>query len=855
MFRRTLKLAWYKRGRYSLTIVAIGLAVAFIVSTLLFTSSISGVGAPYGTAYAGVDTVVVGDEVAAADGGPLSTALTAPVPVEVVDELQAAGYDATGMNTVYAQVLDSGGAASGQDQTSSNVAEPWLGDSDLNAFDIVEGAAPAEVGEVALDASTADEAGLAVGDSIEYVTADGVQQGELVGITSFGGADNEPYVSTLLLDPGDPTLAPGQGFERVLVAGDGSSEAVTSDVTELLGTTSGGDGLTIETGTTWVDDQIATVNDFLGFFEVFLTSFAVIAVVVGIVIIANTFTVSLAQRTQELALLRLVGTTRRQLLSQVVLEALLLGIAGTAIGLAAGVLGMGLMGSFVDLLGLSVERSSSIATTPLIIGAVVGVGVTVAAAVWPARKATSVAPIQALHQAELEPPSAGRRRSTIAAALGVGGAIGLIYGALQASLAIVGLGILGLFLGVYLGGEMIVRAIARAARPVLARVGPTGTVASRNLERNAGRTAAAASALMIGVTLIAFFTLMAATISQFIAGDAADKLTADYVVSSIGDEPEPVLGAPVLESIENTDGVELTVPISLATVTPENAPVTSGGGPGENILTVATADIADLEQTFELDVIDGSLAQVGDTDVILSETAADQRDLAVGDVIEVTALSGRVDLDVVAIVSTSLPTGFDSPAVISTTDLAGTLGVEDAASYAYVLASAGSSLDADALNSSIGLPTITARTADDFLDSLGAPLDVLLALVYALLGVALTIALIGIANTVSLAISERVGEIAAIRAAGANIRQIFWSLITEFGLLALVGVGSGIGLAWVSATGLFRALSEGEITVPQTSLVTGLVIVAVGIAGGMLAAWIPARNAARADLLTVLRAE
>ena len=147
------------------------------------------------------------------------------------------------------------------------------------------------------------------------------------------------------------------------------------------------------------------------------------------------------------------------------------------------------------------------------------------------------------------------------------------------------------------------------------------------------------------------------------------------------------------------------------------------------------------------------------------------------------------------------------------------------------------------------------RTADDYIDSLSSNLDTILALVYALLAVAVIIALVGIANTVSLAISERVGEIAAIRAAGASSRLIFWSLISEFGLLALVGVLSGLGLAWVSATALFQALSDGQITYPETDLSTGLLIVVAGLAGGAVASWVPALSAARADILDVLRAD
>ncbi|MEL6982659.1 MAG: ABC transporter permease, partial [Actinomycetota bacterium] len=251
MIRRTFKLAWFKRNRYSLTVIAIALSVAFIVSTLLLTTSIADVGEPLDEAYAGVDVVVSGPEVAASDG-PLA-AVNAPVNPSIVDDLTAAGYEAIGFANPYAQILDSAGNASGQDQASANVAEPWLGDSALNGFEIAQGVAPAAVGEVAIDASTADRAGLDVGDTISYVTDAGLQEADLVGIASFGGADNDPYVSTILLDQSDPVFTPTQGYEYVLVAGDDAA-ATVDDVAALA------PGSEVSSGSAWVTDQVDTLD-------------------------------------------------------------------------------------------------------------------------------------------------------------------------------------------------------------------------------------------------------------------------------------------------------------------------------------------------------------------------------------------------------------------------------------------------------------------------------------------------------------------------------------------------------------------------------------------------------------------
>lgn len=841
MFRRTFKLAWFKRNRYSLTVIAIALSVAFIVSTLLLTTSISDVGTPLNDAYDGVEVVVQGPEVAGGDG-PVA-GISAPVPPDVLDILLDAGFDAAGFTSPYAQILDPGGSAAGQNQASSNVAEAWLGDSVLNGFEISSGAAPAGLGEAAIDSATAEAAGLEIGATLQYVTDDGLQQAELVGFATFGGEDNDPYTSTLLLDAADPVFVPTGGFDYILVA-DGSSEATVDSIAALV------PGSDVLSGPAWVVDQIDFLDGFTGFFSAFLTVFAVIAVIVGMVIVTNTFSVSLAQRTEELALLRLVGTTRRQLMAQVVLEALFLGLAGTAVGVLVGLGGVNVLGWFLDILGLAIERSSAIAPSAIAIGVVVGVGVTVAAAVWPAWKATAVAPIEALRSSELEPPEAGRKRliaATVALAIGLGS---LAYGLVQTDILMTGVGIGGGFLALYLGADTLIRLTARVVRPLLARAGPPGTVASRNLERNAGRTSAAASALMIGVSLIAFFTLMAATIGQFIAGDSAGALSTDYIVQGIGSQPEPALSDDTLDALRSVDGVSSVVPLYSTTVTATEDSDVERVGPGGGSLGTAVTDFEALTEVYDFTINDGSVDDVAGAAVIIDQALADSLTLVAGDTVQVTALAGPVDLEVAAIVETSLP-GSPPPAIVGDLDLGSVIGYDAPATAAYILGDA----DDAALKQAIGLPTVDVLTLDGYIDSLSSNLDSILALVYALLAVAVLIALVGIANTVSLAISERSGEIAAIRAAGASSRQIFWSLIAEFGLLALVGVVSGLAFAWVSATAFFRALSDGQITSPQTDVATGLLIVVAGLLGGAAASWLPARSAAQSDILDELRAD
>ncbi len=838
MLKRTIKLAWFKRNRYVLTVVAIAMSVAFIVSTLLLTTSIADVGQPISRAYANVDAVIVGRTVSESDG-PMG-AVDAAVPAQVVADLADAGHTAVGLSDPYAQVLTSDGNPGGQDLASDNVAEPWLGDSPLNAFEIADGSAPAQLGEAALDVTTADAARIAVGDTFDYVTGDGLQTAELVGTVTFGGAENNPYTSSLLLTPDDPLFSGFEGFSRILVS-------TQSDIDELVPLAPGSE---VMTGDTWAEGEIDLIGEQLSFFETFLTVFAVIAVIVGMVIVTNTFAVSLAQRTQELALLRLVGTTRRQLMGQVVLEAVLLGAVGAALGVVLGIGGVSLLNAFLDALGLSIERSDSLSMPAIGIGVAVGLGVTVLASVWPARKATAVAPIEALRSSDLEPPSAGRKRGAAAAVMALAGIVCLFLGMTDGSVTVAGVGIGATFAALYLGAGQLVQFAARLARPLLGLAGPTGIVASRNLERNAGRTSAASSALMIGIGLVAFFTLMAATIGQFMVGDSANGLRADHVVQGIGTFAEPVVGDETVSALAATDGVDQVVAIRTSPVQPLAEVNIERPGPGGETMLAATAPIDGLRAAYDFDVIGGSLDDVSGTSIALDEATADALDVGVGGRVPVQTVAGDAQLEVVAIVASSLP-GTPTPSVIGDTSLDAAIGIEGPALTVYVLGPA----DERSLTDAVAIPTLDVLSTDEYIDGLGAGLDTILSLVYALLAVAIIIALVGIANTVSLAISERAGEIAAIRAAGGSSRQMFWSLLAEFGLLALVGIVAGLGLAWIAATAMFQALSEGAISYPETSLVSGLTIVAIGMAGGIGATWWQARTASRADLLDVLRAD
>ena len=243
--------------------------------------------------------------------------------------------------------------------------------------------------------------------------------------------------------------------------------------------------------------------------------------------------------------------------------------------------------------------------------------------------------------------------------------------------------------------------------------------------------------------------------------------------------------------------------------------------------------------------------------MLVAEDVANGLDVVVGDTITVGTQTGPTSLEVGVIVKSALP-GLAAPTIIADEATQDLFGADQPATYVYVvgdLVDGGDTEIADAIDAAIDTPTINALSRDEFLDGLSSSLDSILGLIYALLAVAIIIALVGIANTVTLAISEREGEIAAVRAAGANRGQVFWSLMAEFTLLAAVGVLSGLVLAYLAALGFFRALSDGQIAWPNADPMTGIIIAALGVGAGAAAALLPSRAASRRDILDVLRAE
>ena len=823
-------MAWFERSRYALTLTAITFGVAFVVATLTLTGSLEGRGDLVAEAHSEVGAVVLGEELGTEFGGPADGEIVfrAPVPAGSAVALASAGVPSAPVSTTYGQIVGVDGKAAGQDLAAQNIVTNWIPNG-LNPYDLVGGVAPTLAGTAVLDQASADDAGFRIGDAVAIVTADGVVERTLSGLVTFGEAAGPPGQTVVLVADDDPIMS-SASVDHILVA----------DTAAIARAALAGEPVEVVTSEAWFATEKARIDSDLSFFSVFLTIFAVVSVVVGAVVVANTFSVSAAQRSRELALLRLVGSTPGQLRRQLFVEALVLGSIGTLLGVFLSGLLVGGLGFVLGLLGGSTfERTGDPGLTPIVVGLIVGIGVTVVSSWWPNRRASKVSPIEALTDADVEPASPPWRKTVTGVALLVVGIVVTTIGALAPNIPASGLGLLFLLVSAFMLGAYLMRFAAVLASPITKRLGPPGMIASRNASRYATRTSSSAGSLLIGFALVVFFTIQAATVSAFVVGSTADAVLAENVVKPVGAIIQPSVPAAAVEELRMVPGVDIAAPVYAVTTSVNDSITQVGAVGGSNIGSV-----------YDAAVTEGRLDDLSATTVAIERGFADEIGVGLGDVALVRTPLGPVEFEVVAVYDNLLP-WFEAPKLLLTPETLIAGGVPDLAQYVLISGNATTEELAVAIADA---PTIEAVTRAEFLASLGNVFAEFLNLVYALLAISVVIALVGIANTVTLSINERRGEIATVKAVGSTGRQVFTGLITEFTLVAVVGVLAGTVLAIGGSIAFFRGIGAG-IGLPTIPVAVIAVLMLAGIAAGSAASWWPAARAARAPLLETLQRE
>ncbi|MDQ4055642.1 MAG: FtsX-like permease family protein [Actinomycetota bacterium] len=848
MIRAALKSLLGRKLRLLMSTFAIVLGVAFVAGTLIFTDTLN---RSFTALFAsGVGDVVVQPESSTLGGG-MPSGLT--VPASYVDELAElpGAARADGMVEAFGVfIVDERGKLLG------GVGPPGLGGNwsdapvghDLEGLSIVEGDEPLGPDELVLDASAAERAGYEVGDRVPLILPSPTTpriEATMVGIADFPEGGSLNGATLAMFDTATAQelfLGSRDEFSSVWVTTrDGvSQEELRDQATQVLP-----DDIEALTGDDAADEAATGLLDAIGFITTFLLIFAAISLVVGAFLIVNTFSILVAQRSRELALLRALGASRRQVTGSVLLEALVVGLVGSTIGLGLGVLlAMALRALFAQF-GLDLSEQALIFTPRTVLAAyAVGVVVTMAAAWLPARRTSRIAPVQALRDDVAMPETSMHRRFVAGTVLVVSGAIAVglgLFGGGPEPLWFVGLGVLGVLLGVAAASPVLSRPLLALARSSYAAVfGTIGNLAGQNSLRNPRRTTATASALMIGLTLASTMALIGASAKASIDRAVEENFVGDFVVSNVfGGAFSPAIAT----RMEQVDGVESVIRQRYQ----YDAAEVDGDGAG-----VAATDPAALA-ALELDVVDGKASDLVDETVLVKEKWADDHGLEVGDAVTVDAPAGERSWEIVA-------TFEDNPVIyapimttLATMEEAG-FPAEDNALIIDVAPGAEGVHDAlDAVVAS--LPIVTVKDEGEFAAEQREPVDQFVLIIYALLGLALVIAVLGIVNTLALSVIERTREVGLLRAIGVSRRQLRLMITLESVVISVLGAVLGVILGITFGVVLMAALRDQGlevIRVPALQIVVFLVLAALV---GCLAAVFPARRAARLDVLEAIATE
>jgi putative ABC transport system permease protein len=734
------------------------------------------------------------------------------------------------------------------------LAGNWIEDPDLNPYRLAEGRAPETGNEVVINRGAAEDGDLEIGDTTTVQTSVPVEV-EIVGIATFVDEDGFGPTTftafTLEAAQEHVTGQPGMVTSISVGADDGISQ---DELVDRIQPVLPGDVEAI-TGAELTDENVEQINsDFLDIFTTFLAVFGGVAILVGAFSIQNTFSILVAQRTREAALLRAIGAGQGQVLASVVAEALVIGavasVAGLFGGLGIATLLKGLLAAFgfgVPAGGLAFEAST------VVTGLVVGITVTLLASVVPAYKASRVAPLAALRGVAVDRAGTSVARAATGLLLAIGGIATVLFavaGDRDNPLPLAGLGALLLIIGAVVFGPVVSRAAAAVVgAPLAALRGIVGSLARENAMRNPRRTSGAASALMIGVGVVTLFTVFAASLKASIDDSLSRSFRGDLVVTTGqfgGSGLSPELAADVAELPEVSTVVALGDTRVLVNDATKDVTIT---------------DTAQLDEVADLDVAEGSIGDLDAQQIAVSDEIADDEGWEVGTAVPVTFADGTTsDFTVGAIYGDSTIAG---DYVFDRAEVADHI-TQSLDTSAFIALAPGVSLTAGtaAVEEAVepyGAPDVQDR--EEYVDSIAGNVDSILGLVYVMLALAVVIALLGISNTLSLSIYERTRELGLLRAVGQTRRQlramIRWEsvIVAVFGTLGGLGLGVFLGWALVQAAASATGGPFGEIGSFAAPPVQLLVVLVVGAIAGMLAAIRPARRAAKLDVLQAIATE
>ncbi len=632
-------------------------------------------------------------------------------------------------------------------------------------------------------------------------------------------------------------------------AADGTTpEQLTERIRSELGS-----DVTVRTGVEEADEQSSEIATFTTIIRYFLLSFAGIALFVGAFVIFNTLSITVAQRTREFATLRTLGASRRQVLRSVILEALVIGLGASLVGLFAGLgLAVGLNELF-KALNLELPQTDTVfATRTVVVSLLVGTLVTLVAGLFPAIRATRVPPIAAVREGATMPRGRFARYTPYIAAVIVALAVlALGYGTLADNLAIgdrfalLGVGVLALFVGVAMLSSRLVRPLARVVGIPARRVGgAAGKLAERNAQRNPGRTAATAAALMIGIALVTFISVLANGLRVSNSDAIERQIQSDLIVTSQDGYSE--FPAAAGDAVADAQGVE-----AASNVRQDIAQI---DGDGAN-LTGLDDRVTEVYAFRWEEGSDEALAQLGADGAIVPNNVAEDRDLAVGDSLTVRS-TGNVTKDFVV---RGIYEGSPFYPLLGTASISQAAFDElyDRPRNRFTLlnvAGDGAAAKPSVEAALADFPDTRVFTRPEWIDKEDQEIQQFLLLLYVLLALSVIISLFGMVNTLALSVFERTRELGMLRAVGMTRRQTRRMIRHESVITALIGAALGLPLGIFLAALVTRALGQYDLRF-ELPLGQLLVLTIVAVIAGLLAAITPARRAAKLDPLRALQYE
>jgi putative ABC transport system permease protein len=842
-----------RKLRLGLTAFAIALGVTLMAGTYIFTDTInSAFETIFQRAQRGTDVSLTPRAAFGSSTDPSQATLS--LPQSLVARVRAVPGVSKAEGQIFspATIFDRRGDKLGGELSQSFVAS--RSEAPFSTTTAVQGRRPRTAGEVALDKAAVDRAGFHLGDRVSVQGSAARKAYRLVGVLKIAGIDSLGNTSIAVLVPREAqrVVAKPHAWDSIAVAADAATKPATLRA-RIRGAIPDR-AVNVRTGEQQAQQDSVDLRKAISPLRTALLAFAFIALFVGAFIIFNTFSITVAQRTREFGLLRMLGASRAQVLRSVVLESAALGLAGSVVGIAAGLavaLGLReLLASFgLDLPSTSLQLESR----TVIVSLVAGVVVTLLGGAAPALRATRVEPVAALREGVALPGGRAARLRTpfalLLCGLGVAGVFVGLFGGGSSSHALVllGLGAALLFLGVALLSPRLVPPLARAiAAPFVRLTSISGRLARENTTRLPGRTAVTAAALMIGVTLVTFVSVFAAGAKKTI-DDAIDLgLRGQAVVESGGgqspfaDETTTALAA--LPGVASVSPVRFGV-AKIAGISGTKA--VSGIDP---------TSFASVYRTEWERGSDAVLRALGPHDAVVGKSLADDEHLHVGQRLRLLAPTGsRVVVTIrgiihdkggllgaVAVPNRVLQTTFAKPQV----DFA-VVGYRKGADPVAVKRSIDRLLDRR-------FPAVEAKTAKQFKDQISGNVTSILGLFYALLALSIVVSLFGIVNTLVLSIHERTRELGMLRAIGSSRRQVRAMIRLEAVITALIGGVIGVVLGVVLSLLVIQKVQDFSVAIPVGSLI--VVLVLAGLAG-VLAAVLPARRAARLDVLRALAYE